>query len=582
MEKEEIQREILSERLRILREEEIEKSELEGTRPIPGFLRKETEYQRPSRNFDKGDHYRWTLQVPHPFVWPDWMKVGATVVLKSDEREIQGILSHIGEETIGAELLLSSITFEDIWAIGPRISLPTYELYYSVLDSLLSGKWEKTLGKITNFWNKEISILEDPAIRILVGPPGTGKTKNLLDMARDRIASGSQVLALAPNNYAVDNLVEKSLELGLRPLRLGSSPKIRESVRSFTMSDLLEDREISKTLGSWKKDLEKLYKSIGDYDPNLSSSRKEKRRVMQAEAQELRKLIQKTLQSERRLIFEESELVCGTFASTKEMPFRKEYSLVVVDEATQVLDIASYLAIDLGEEVVFAGDPKQLPPLYKSDPKKKSFLEVSIDRCHPSRIQFLTEQYRMPMALLSFSNEVFYESKLHSHIPELDLGDVIFRKNLIFLDTAGSSSSEVEENASYFNSLEIDFISQIAKEVKNLGSLAILSPYQAQISKFKSHTELSKINSILQSIDAFQGREADVVILSMVRSNDRGEVGFSLDPRRFNVAITRAKKLCVVVGDSSTLAQNSLFARFLEHVGKSGEVRSVFEWEGDW
>ena len=275
-----------------------------------------------------------------------------------------------------------------------------------------------------------------------------------------------------------------------------------------------------------------------------------------------------------------------------------KYRTVVIDEAGQALEPACWIPILKAEKVVFAGDHLQLPPTIKSETAAKgglstTLLEKSV-ALHGDSVVLLEEQYRMNEVIMGYSSKVFYHDKLKAH--ESVAGRVLFpgEPPLAFIDTAGcgfdeklegTSSTNPEEAAFLFkhlNQLAAEFVQHNAKP-EDFPSIAIISPYKEQINILKDQLAhavdlkpyLDKI--AVNTIDSFQGQERDVVYISMTRSNSEAQIGFLADIRRMNVAMTRARKKLVVIGDSATLSVLPFYENFIAYAEGLNAYQSAWE-----
>ena len=277
----------------------------------------------------------------------------------------------------------------------------------------------------------------------------------------------------------------------------------------------------------------------------------------------------------------------------------KEFTSVFIDEAAQGLEPATWLPIIKSKRVILAGDHCQLPPTIKSFEAAKDSLEVTLFEKAISRNDadvILAEQYRMNEKIMNFSNTHFYKGKLIANTEVADW--LVFPEDLPveFIDTAGCGFFEEThpENKSSFNQEEMELlfkhytkyiedleVLQIADQLNNIG---IISPYKAQVSLMQEiflqrkpvSEEIMKLTAI-NTIDSFQGQERDVVYISLVRSNEKGEIGFLSDTRRMNVAITRARKKLVIIGDSATIGNHPFYNELINYVNEIGAYRSAFE-----
>ena len=226
--------------------------------------------------------------------------------------------------------------------------------------------------------------------------------------------------------------------------------------------------------------------------------------------------------------------------------------------------------MDNAKRVILCGDQKQLPPTVISKKAKKNGLDRSIleEALQQNEADVMLDlQYRMPPVIADFSANYFYDGKLRSAKKNTE-------DHLDFYDTSGAGFKEVkDENGSIFNPEEIEMVTKIIEE-QSIKEATFISPYAAQVRRAKS-TLPKNINC--STIDGFQGQEDDVIIISLVRNNEEGEIGFLSDYRRMNVAMTRARKKLIVIGDSATLGGNEFFGAFISHCEEQNVYRSVFE-----
>jgi superfamily I DNA and/or RNA helicase len=280
-----------------------------------------------------------------------------------------------------------------------------------------------------------------------------------------------------------------------------------------------------------------------------------------------------------------------------------KFPVVFIDEAAQGLEAATWIPIQKAEKVVMAGDHCQLPPTIKSYEAAKlglseTLFEKVIKR-QPGASKMLQLQYRMPELIMGFSNKFFYKNELRA--ADNTLSHFLSKDEpvLEFIDTAGSGFTEAveEESLSTFNQEEARFALQyledllkrtgIAKMKEKGWTMGLIAPYRAQVRKFNgllfesyAYPNLRSFSELLtiDSIDGFQGQERDIILISLVRSNAKGEIGFLADTRRMNVALTRAKRKLVVIGDSATLSHHSFYSAFLDYVDDNNCYKSVYEY----
>ncbi|MBI5595257.1 MAG: AAA family ATPase [Elusimicrobia bacterium] len=436
------------------------------------------------------------------------------------------------------------------------------------------------------------ALAADP-VSLIHGPPGTGKTTVLAEVVRRACASGLRVLATAPSNVAVDNMLEKLLSSGLRVVRLGHPARTLESLRHATLAaQVAEDGQFASVqeMDAWRERLHRRLAREGNRRMQ-GSEREETRR----EADRLWREARRTEDAIGRRIVLSAQAVLSTHGGLSSNQLRGDFDLVVLDEASQAPEPLSWVALTRAGRAVFAGDARQLPPtLYSQDAAKDGLAVTLLERLEkalPEELQTLLRvQYRMNETIMRFSSEQFYGGKLladpsvASHLAsELEgvAADDLTAAALVFVDTAGTGwEEELDELLqSRSNRGEAELAARLARRLLDAGlapkALAVLTPYTAQVRLIKSLLRVPGLE--VGSVDGFQGREKEATILSLVRSNDRGEVGFLTDTRRMNVATTRARRLSIVLGDSVTISAHPFYREFLAFAEARGSYRSAYE-----
>lgn len=444
------------------------------------------------------------------------------------------------------------------------------------------------------------SVLEAHDVAFIHGPPGTGKTTTLVQAIKQTVKAERQVLVCAPSNAAVDLLVEKLTEQGLNALRLGHPARVTEQSLSKTLDARIASHPNYQELRELRKRMEQLKNMAFKYKRNYGWHEKEQRRTLLQES----KLLKSDADTLEFYIvndlLQNSEVICCTLVGSSHPVLRsKRFKTAFIDEAAQALEPACWIPILRSERVIFAGDHFQLPPTIKSIEAARSGLantlfEKGIHR-HPERSAMLQVQYRMHQHIMEFSSRYFYKNELIAH-PSVK--NKVLRPDQLpveFIDTAGCGYQEAQdpETLSRYNEEEAQLlIHQIERLVETIGldewldknlTIGIITPYRAQVDHLLKLTEasstiapLSKLVSI-NTVDAFQGQERDIIAISFVRSNNEGEVGFLGDIRRTNVAMTRAKQKLIMVGDSATLGSHPFYLSLLDFVQQKEFYKSVFE-----
>ncbi len=459
--------------------------------------------------------------------------------------------------------------------------------------------------------NKAYSLALNARDFVLIqGPPGTGKTTTLVRIIKEAVVTEKQVLVCAASNNAVDLLVEKLSELGVNVLRIGNPARVSENSEQYTFDAKLLSHPDYDTIQKYKKEALQIQKKAFKFKRNFGKAEREERTALRNEAKELFSIIRSLEFTIQKDIVEKSEAICSTFVGITNSPASKmHFKTVFIDEATQALEPAAWIAVMRANRVIFCGDHKQLPPVVKSPEAVRGKLDVSLFEKIIFRLekeknevphQLLDTQYRMNEEIMDFSNEIFYQNQLkaHSSVKEKTLDQVCNYSErispLCFIDTAGTDSEEElnEETLSIFNFKEAELLLKhltLCLEKWNWNSkqkseikIGILSPYNDQIrilrGLFDKTNLLKDYNIEISTIDSFQGREMDIIYISLVRSNNGDDIGFLSDIRRMNVAMTRAKLRLVVLGDSATIGNHEFYKKFLEHVELHDSYESAWDY----
>ena len=420
------------------------------------------------------------------------------------------------------------------------------------------------------------AIVQNENICIVHGPPGTGKTTTLIEAIAQLVQKGEKVVVSAPSNTAVDNIAGGLIKQQLNVLRIGNMTKVDEAIYTYTPEGKLSNSKQQKDIKELKKRAEEFRRMALKYKRSFGRVEREQRNLLFKEVKNIREEIKNIQHYNEEKLFGEANVILGTPIGLYDAKLRKyKFSTLLIDEAGQCLEPMAYCIFPLAVKVVLAGDYLQLPPTVLSNEAtklgfSKSILEVAIENI--KNIFLLDTQYRMHSSIAGFSSNYFYNSLLTTAI-HLQSSS----KNICFIDTAGSGFNETNgsNGMSLQNEGEIKIIEKLIEtENINIAELAIISPYSGQVSTAK---ELLNNKIRISTIDSFQGQEKEIIILSLVRSNDDGEIGFLKDYRRMNVAITRAKNKLYVIGDSATISNDNFYKSFLDYVEKKGEYKSVWE-----
>lgn len=447
-------------------------------------------------------------------------------------------------------------------------------------------------------------ILQANELAIVHGPPGTGKTTTLVQAIKEMIKQdGKQVLVVAPSNAAVDLLSEKLSDDGLNVVRVGNPTRVNEKQIALTLDSKMAAHSSIRDIKRLKKQAREFRDMAHKYKRNFGRDEREQRKALFAEARSINKEVERMEQYIIDDLISKANIITATLVGSNHYTVRPlKFHTVVIDEAGQALEPACWIPILKAQKVVMAGDHNQLPPTIKSNEAAKKGLNITLmEKCvaiHPEAVVLLEEQYRMNETIMGFPSREFYESRLKANPSVahwlLFPGD----QPLIFIDTAGCSFDEKWEGTSISNPEEAHFLlkhlNHLVNELKpfcktdEFPSIAVISPYKHQVEVLKeqlvSFTDLRESGPVISinTIDSFQGQERDIVYISMTRSNAENSIGFLSDIRRMNVAMTRARKKLVVIGDSATLSQFSFYADFISYAQEKNAYQSAWEFAGMW
>lgn len=448
---------------------------------------------------------------------------------------------------------------------------------------------------------QKIASAEDMAV--VHGPPGTGKTTTLIAAIEQAVIAQQRILVCAPSNAAVDLLVEKLVDRGIATLRLGHPARVEEKILNQTLDAKLAFHDSYRDLKKLRKETESYLQLAKQYKRNFGPEERAQRKLLYQEVSRIREAAEQLEEYIRTDIYQKTQVFASTLVGAGSNYLKgMVFDLVFIDEAAQGLEAATWIPILKAKKVVFAGDHCQLPPTIKSQEAARQGLSITlfekIIQRHPAAAQMLQVQYRMPEVVMGFSNGQFYGGQLEAAENTIHHAFGEDEPVLEWVDTAGSGYSEQSEaeSLSTFNPEEAKFVCQYLNDTilrigfglfKEKGwTIGLIAPYSAQVRRLRhlifdtyDYPNLRAFSDLItiDTVDGFQGQERDLMLLSMTRSNERGEIGFLSDKRRMNVALTRAKRKLIVIGDSSTLAQHDFFDALLRYVEEKGSYRSVWE-----
>jgi superfamily I DNA and/or RNA helicase len=439
-------------------------------------------------------------------------------------------------------------------------------------------------------------------VAVLHGPPGTGKTTAVVELIRRAVRRGEKVLACAPSNLAVDNLLERLVARGERAVRLGHPARVLPVLQRHTLDVLVGEHSDVRLARKLVREAWALRDRAGRY--TRAKPAPGARREMRQEARDLIADARRMEAQAVTQILDSADVLCATLTGLDEgLIGGRTFDLAVIDEAAQATEPACWMPLLRSGRVVLAGDHCQLPPTVLAPEAAregfgKSLMERLVGEHGPGISRLLSVQYRMHGAIMGFSSAEFYDSVLMAdasvrthtlcdlpHVRAGEDAEALTRTPLLFIDTAGAGYDEQTEpdGESRRNPQEAELVLRQVRALLGASvrpqELAVITPYAAQARLLRERLAALGVAEAVEvdTVDGFQGREKEAVVVSLVRSNPQGEVGFLADVRRMNVALTRARRKLIVVGDSATVAAHPFYARLVEYFEKQEAYRTVWE-----
>jgi superfamily I DNA and/or RNA helicase len=456
---------------------------------------------------------------------------------------------------------------------------PTTRFHFTPLRfPWLNPTQEEAVNKV--LWAKEVSIVH--------GPPGTGKTTTLVEAIYETLHRESQVLVCAQSNMAVDWISEKLVDRGISVLRVGNPSRVNDKMLSFTYERQFESHPDYPQLWSIRKAIRQL-QSLKK--AHRGEAFHQKMNSLKDRATELEIRIHNQLFAEARVI------ACTLAGSANRVLLGQHFDTLFIDEAAQALEPACWIAIRKASRVILAGDYCQLPPTIKCIEALRGGLDRTLMQAiaerKPETVSLLKVQYRMNEEIMRFSSDWFYHGQVQSAPEVSHRGILSYEIPMEWINTAGMDCNEefVRENFGRINKPEAELtIEQLRLYLQKIGKervleeridVGVISPYKAQVYYlrhllkqdpfFKPFRPLITVNTV----DGFQGQERDIILISLVRANEEGQIGFLNDLRRMNVAITRARMKLIILGDASTLTKHPFYKKLYEWVQELGGESSL-------
>ena len=557
---------------------------------------------------------------------------------KGFDEKIRGIVSNIKESTVQVSIDSDDFQHEWIDTLLTILPVTTDVTYKAMKYALVGGgmgfgkadddlpplsQWferspeQQTIANLVfnksfeytrpqspnpiTWFNKNLNSSQQTAVTqsltgptLILGPPGTGKTATVCEIILQLVASNKRVLAVTPSNVAADNIVERLAKSAheepqrdskLRIVRVGHSGRLSEEVAKYSLDARMAQTDAAKIIREVKTETQKLQRAI------KRSKKGGERREMYYEIRSLNRDIRDQERKRSKEVLSRANVVVGTLVNSASYTVRSQlFDYVIIDEACQALESSCWIALPRAPVFILAGDPFQLPPTVMTDSKELS--RTLFERIYENtslRKEIcctLTTQYRMNEVISDWSSKEFYDDlvlpddtvaeHLLCELPgveETETSTIPF----LLLDTSLAGYEEEEDSrGSKRNPGEVRVCSEHVNSLLDCGialsQIAVITPYSAQVACLRENLP----DTIeVGTVDGFQGREKEVIILSLVRSNSSGEIGFLRDYRRINVAITRARRQIAIVGDTSLMRQDKFLNRLSKYAEDNGVVLPV-------
>lgn len=579
------------------------------------------------KSYTLGEHVELQLDLP-PSLSISKSKfrvgVGCVVIAESDEtKSFKGTVSLIRRKYINVILrsdIIEKDSISDYAKLGVEIIYDErpYKVMKEVLEDVIksdlnhvkeirSAIEKKSFHRIQPLYpghhfdipghlnesQKEAikTCLQAPHLSIIHGPPGTGKTTTLIALVKTLIQKEKKILVTAPSNNAVDLLAYLLDEIGVKVIRVGNLSRIGDKIGHLTIEEKVRGDKEWNNIKKVKIKAADARRKAKAFKRTFDKDAYHKRKALFKESKELAKWANDL---EARLVdymFEDTQVIASTLIGIKgRYTDHLRFDTAIIDEASQALEPESWNAILRAKRVILAGDHKQLSPTVKGKKAEELGLSTTLlDLLAPIEeiSTILKTQYRMHDQILQFSNQEFYGNQLESHesVKNRKLGSD--SKSFQLIDTVGTGFEEEfnPDQKSFRNEGEYFIISEhVNQSRENLlgASIGIISPYAQQVimirEKIESDEHFKELDVEVNSIDGFQGQEKDVIYISLVRSNPAGKIGFLGDHRRLNVAMTRAKKKLIIVGDMLTLGKDPIFRRLQDYAEEIECYSSAWEY----
>lgn len=581
----------------------------------------------------RGDYLTITLGKTNDLDEPHRFRFGMPVVLFSnhDPRldRLEGLISYVSRDTmkialrvdelpdwtrngkLGVDLLFDENSYKEMHdalktAKDLRLDLQKGKFIRAIIgeDELIA--YPKNAcdndASLNQSQHEAIShILSDNPISIVHGPPGTGKTTTLIKAVQALLKKeNKQILIVAPSNTAVDVLTERLDAIGVLVTRIGNPVKVSDHLQQLTLDAQVDLHPANKEVKLLKKQSRAYMDMAQKYKRSFGKAEREQRKALFDEARKITREIGQIQDFMVEDILNKAQVVTATLVGSNQYSIRnRTYEVVIIDEAAQALEPACWIPILKAKKLVLAGDHCQLPPTVKSSSNSSEGLYYTLfeklAKRYPVHVTLLNVQYRMHEQIMRFPSEALYNGNLLAGEQVKGWTLIADDEPVLYIDTAGAGFEEEQESNAISNPGEANFLRRHLAELLatlsnhygegDFPSIGIIAPYRRQAillqdavyadPAIKAYAKYIQINTI----DSFQGQEKDIIYISLTRSNEQQTIGFLSDVRRMNVAMTRAKKKLIVIGDSATVGKHKFYENFMQYMETIAHYHSVWEWE---